>query len=73
MAKRNTAADAAGLVGALVLIAALIMFVPWLVMLLFGVWHSVRPAVPAIGFGEAWLLVAIAGLLTAPVRSNKSN
>ncbi|MEV6419669.1 hypothetical protein [Streptomyces sp. NPDC051662] len=73
MAKRNTAADAAGLVGALVLLAALIMFVPWLVMLLFGVWHSIRPAVPAIGFGEAWLLVVITGLLTAPVRTNKSN
>ncbi|MDO0926798.1 hypothetical protein QQY24_15735 [Streptomyces sp. TG1A-8] len=73
MAKRNTAADVAGLVGALVLLVALIMLVPWLVMLLFGVWHSVRPVVPAIGFGEAWLLVVITGLLAAPVRTNKSN
>ncbi|MFJ9964236.1 hypothetical protein [Streptomyces avermitilis] len=73
MAKRNTAADAAGVVGGLVILAALIMLVPWLVMLLFGVWHSIRPAVPAIGFGEAWLLVIIAGLLTAPAHSKKNN
>jgi hypothetical protein len=73
MAKRNTAADAAALVGALVLFVVALMVMPWLVMVLFGVWHSIRPAVPAIGFGEAWLLVLITGLLTAPVRPNKSN
>ncbi|QBZ73396.1 hypothetical protein SEA_HEATHER_26 [Streptomyces phage Heather] len=73
MAKRIDAGEVAGLIGALVLLVALLMFVPWLVMLLFGVWHSVRPAVPAIGFGEAWLLVLIMGLLTAPARSKKSN
>ncbi|MGW0530676.1 hypothetical protein [Streptomyces sp. NPDC003032] len=73
MAKRNTTAKVASLMGALVVLVALIMLVPWLVMLLFGVWHSIRSAVPAIGFGEAWLLVVITGLLTASVSVNKSN
>lgn len=38
----------------------------WLVMLLMGAWHSVRDAVPAIGYGESFLLTLVVWLLIGP-------
>ncbi|KAF4408636.1 hypothetical protein [Streptomyces lycii] len=43
----------------------------WAVMILVGVWHGMRPAVPAIGFGEALIVAWIAGLLVAPAAASR--
>jgi len=43
--------------------AAVLAFGAWLLMILVGIWHGLRPGVPAIGFWEALLMAAIAHVL----------
>ncbi|WP_103529500.1 hypothetical protein [Streptomyces sp. SM12] len=68
MSKESDAVAEAVLVflGAMILLGALICGLAGVLMLLVGSWHSVRPAVPPIGYGESLLILSILWVATAP-------
>ncbi|MFE9767044.1 hypothetical protein ACFYPC_21405 [Streptomyces sp. NPDC005808] len=55
---------AGAFVGVVALAVAALLFTAWVVMLLVGMWHGYRDAVPPIGFNESLLVVVLAGILT---------
>lgn len=63
---------ATGAFAAVVTVGILTLFaVAWVVMILVGMWHGIRPAVPPIGFGEAVIVTAIGHTLTASTGGRK--
>lgn len=63
-----------GDLAAVIAVGILTLFaVAWVVMILAGMWHGIRPAVPPIGFGEAVVVTALGHTLTGSVGASRSN